>query len=144
MKVKENITKYICGQYGYALKENGNWKVYGGKSSQTEGNEIVYAIEPSLFEKVSNDTPVYASIYCFQSELTGYISYKEMTKTYDTKKDIIEICKEILLDYDKPQTENNINYLAEYALEICDYQEITGYLSCEVGTRKELPELPDE
>lgn len=123
-----NTTTYIPGLYGMLTIEKQNnqnrYYITGGESDQTEDGEIVYNLGFDNFERVDYDTPVYASIYEFDSNDT--------CTNYTTKADLIAVATERLQAEHLRASKHNIDLVIMNALSVCDYQTIEGFIENEI------------
>lgn len=136
METKQSeVTNVIYGLYGGAVCKHGNWKVIGGHS-QNSGSDHVYAIDPDCLSEIGDDVPVYASScqYGNNDETTDFV----------TKKDLFDTAKQFLEDNELLVTDANMQWVAENALSVCDWQDIESYIMLEMDDNFDAEFLPDK
>ena len=136
METKQSeTTNVVYGLYGGAVCKHGNWKVIGGHSPNS-GSDHVYAADADCLPEIGDDVPVYANSAQFND--------KNETTDFVTKKDLLDTAKQFLEDNELLVTDANMQWVAENALSICDWQDIESYIMLEMDDNFDAEFLPDK
>lgn len=132
-------TTIIPGYYGKAIFENGKWTVIGGYSQNSE-DECVFVVNPDFLPEMHEDDPVYASVHQFN----GREKIIDDNTDWETKEDLLSTSQDFLKEEKLPITQANIEYVAFEALNLCDWQDIEGFIMNELDETIDLDNLPDK
>ena len=136
METKQSeTTNVVYGLYGGAVRKHGNWKVIGGHSPNS-GSDHVYAADADCLPEIGDDVPVYANSAQFND--------KNETTDFVTKKDLLDTAKQFLEDNELLVTDANMQWVAENALSVCDWQDIESYIMLEMDDNFDAEFLPDK
>lgn len=136
METKQSeVTTVVYGLYGGAVYKHGNWKVIGGHSMNS-GSDCVYVADVNCLSEIGDNMPVYASSAQFNDKIE--------TTDFVTKKDLLGTAKQFLEDNELLVTDANIQWVAENALNVCDWQDIESYIMLEMDDNFDTESLPDK
>lgn len=136
METKQSeVTNVVYGLYGGAVCKHGNWKVIGGHSPNS-GSDCVYVASADYLSEIGDNVPVYASSTQFNNKIE--------TTDFVTKKDLFDTAKQFLEDNELLVTDANMQWVAENALSVCDWQDIESYIMLEMDDNFNAEFLPDK
>lgn len=115
-------------EYGYAQFDGKKFHVYGEKSNATEGNQLIYRIDPNKLAFLLPEMPVYASVHDFTyNDKTDQDPHREAIEYYDKESIMADVTRLLIAKAVRP-TKKNVLTVATYVLESVDWQNFDGYL----------------
>lgn len=115
-------------EYGYTQFDGKKFHVYGEKSNATEGNQLIYRIDPDKLAFLLPEMPVYASVSDFTyNDKTDQDLGREAIEYYDKESIMADVTRLLIAKAVRP-TKKNVLTVATYALESVDWQDFDGYL----------------
>lgn len=137
----------IIGDYGYVVKNEEGYHVYGDETDETQGTELTYRMDPNELESVPMDFPVYADVHDFDDEESSNM-HREAWDFMDKEHLLLEVKRLIMTDETIPLCDENIYFIAKQALAIADWQDLSDFIWNDFASedlpvyKKELPVQP--
>lgn len=117
----------IIGDYGYVVKNEKGYHVYGDKTDETRGTELTYRMNSEELESVPMDFPVYADVYDFDDEESSDM-HREAWDYMDKEHLLLEVKRLIMTDKTIPLCDENVYFIAKKALDLADWQDLSDFI----------------
>lgn len=137
----------IIGDYGYVVKNEEGYHVYGDETDETQGTELTYRMDPDELESVPMDFPVYADVHDFGDDESSDM-HREAYQYMDKEHLLLEVKRLIMMDETIPLCDENVYFIAKQALAIADWQDLSDFIWNDFASedlpvyKKELPVQP--
>lgn len=132
----------ITGDYGYVVKDEEGYHVYGDKTDETQGTEVVYRIDDNKLKSVPMDFPVYADVHDFGDDESSDM-HREAYQYMDKEHLLLEVKRLIMMDETIPLCDENIYFIAKQVLEIVDWQDLCDFVETDFA-EEDLPVYKEE
>lgn len=117
----------IIGNYGYVVKNEEGYHVYGDETDETQGTELTYRMDPDELESVPMDFPVYADVHDFDDEESSNM-HREAWDYMDKEHLLLEVKRLIMTDKTIPLCDENVYFIAKKALALADWQDLNDFI----------------